>query len=79
MLPKYAENHPTRTVHRGSHPAYNAEVRGNLNEVERVGRQQGWTKAQYKEAVDGVISENRQGLRKGEIKLNKNSIRKGAC
>ncbi|WP_349974841.1 AHH domain-containing protein [Pseudomonas sp. WHRI 8519] len=77
-LPKYEEGHPTRTIHRGSHPTYNAQVRNSLNEIELVGREQGLTKEQYRSAVKDVISENRQGLRRGEIKLNKNSIR-GVC
>ena len=50
-----------------------------MNEVEKIGRQEKWTQAQYKAAVDDIISENRQGLRKGKIKLNKNSIRGVAC
>jgi RHS repeat-associated protein len=78
-LPTHPANHPVRTVHLGPHPGYTAEVRGNLNEIDRVGREQGWTKEQYKAALDDVIVENRQGLRTGETKLNKNSIRTGAC
>ncbi|WP_446731157.1 AHH domain-containing protein [Pseudomonas sp. CFBP 13711] len=78
-LPTHAENHPVRTVHLGPHPGYTAEVRGNLNEIERVGREQGWSKQQYKAAPDDMIVEDRQGLRKGETKLNKNSVRKGEC
>ncbi|QOJ91679.1 MULTISPECIES: RHS repeat-associated core domain-containing protein [Pseudomonas] len=78
-LPTHEELHPTRTVHRGSHPGYSRDVKASLNEVEKIGRQEKWTQAQYKAAVDDIISENRQGLRKGKIKLNKNSIRGVAC
>lgn len=58
-LPKYAENHPARTMHRGSHATYNAKVKNSLNEIEMIGREQGWTKDQYRSAVNDVISENR--------------------
>jgi uncharacterized protein RhaS with RHS repeats len=78
-LPTHAENHPTRTIHRGSHPGYTTEVRNGLNEIELVGRQQGWNQTQYQSAVNDLISDNRQGLRTGEIRLNKNSVRTGAC
>ncbi|UXH42316.1 RHS domain-containing protein [Pseudomonas promysalinigenes] len=78
-LPTLEEFNPARTIHRGSHPGYSRDVKASLNEVEKVGRQEKWTQAQYKAAVDDIISENRQGLRKGQIKLNKNSIRGGAC
>ncbi|MEB6587829.1 RHS domain-containing protein [Pseudomonas asiatica] len=78
-LPTHEEFHPMRTIHRGSHPGYNRDVKVSLNEVEKIGRQEKWTQAQYKAAVDDIISDNRQGLRKGQIKLNKNSIRGGAC
>lgn len=77
-LPKYAENHPVRTVHRGSHPAYNEQVVERLREIELRGLEHGWTKDQYRSAVNDLITENRQGLRRGQIKLNKNSVR-GTC
>ncbi len=78
-LPKYAENHPTRTVHRGSHPAYSSEVAERLDDIHEVGRENGWTQKQYKAATDELIVERRQGLRNGSVKLNKNSVRSGTC
>jgi len=78
-LSKYAENHPTCTVHRGSHPAYSSEVAERLNDIHEVGRENGWTQKQYKAATEELIIERRQGLRNGSVKLNKNSIRSGAC
>ncbi|MGE8046206.1 AHH domain-containing protein [Pseudomonas alabamensis] len=67
-----------RTVHRGSHPSYNAQVRNSLRKIELRGLEHGWTKDQYRSAVNDLITENRQGLRSGQIKLNKNSVR-GTC
>lgn len=67
-----------RTVHRGSHSEYNTQVLDRLREIEIRGLEHGWTKDQYRSAVNDLITENRQGLRRGQIKLNKNSVR-GTC
>nr|WP_254171096.1 MULTISPECIES: AHH domain-containing protein [Pseudomonas] len=35
-LPTHEEFHPTRTIHRGSHPGYSRDVKASLNEVEKL-------------------------------------------
>ncbi|WP_122523817.1 RHS repeat-associated core domain-containing protein [Pseudomonas viridiflava] len=78
-LPKYAENHPTRTIHRGSHASYTASVEQKLDIVHEYGKSNGWTKAEYEKAVNNIISSERKGLRSGTTKLNSASVRGVAC
>ncbi|AYN97367.1 hypothetical protein EAW52_20305 [Pseudomonas sp. LTJR-52] len=78
-LPKYVENHAARTVHRGSHPKYTENIRADLDALHSYGKSKNWNSSQYREALEKLIIENRQGLRSGRILLNKNSIRTGGC
>ncbi|MNJ60864.1 hypothetical protein D3C77_566250 [compost metagenome] len=76
-LPKYGENHPVRTVHRGSHAQYTAAVEKKLDIIHEYGKKNGWTKADYQKAIHGVMVDARKGLRSGKTMLNKNSVRGG--
>ncbi|BCV62866.1 RHS repeat-associated core domain-containing protein [Shewanella algae] len=73
FLPTDESLHPTRSIHRGRHTT---QVSRNLAEqmdaVVEVGKQQGWTKPQYRKALDSIISQERQLLRSGHRALNKN-------
>ncbi|MEE4857779.1 RHS repeat-associated core domain-containing protein, partial [Pseudomonas alliivorans] len=78
-LPKYAENHPTRTIHRGSHAQYTASIEQKLDQVHEYGKNNGWTKAEYNRAVNNIIASERKGLRSGITMLNSASVRGIAC
>nr|WP_283088166.1 AHH domain-containing protein [Pseudomonas sp. KB-10] len=78
-LPTNETAHPTRTIHKGSHPGYNKSVRQQLDIIARVGEKNGWVEADYKKAVSGVLRNERAGLRNGRTMLNKNSIRAVRC
>jgi uncharacterized protein RhaS with RHS repeats len=78
-LPKYEENHPVRTVHRGSHAQYNSAVEKKLDIIHEYGKKNGWTKADYQKAIHGVMVDERKGLRAGKTMLNKNSVRGATC
>ncbi|WP_177205388.1 AHH domain-containing protein, partial [Pseudomonas syringae] len=78
-LPKYAESHPTRTIHRGSHADYTTSVEKQLDSVHKYGVENGWTKGDYDEAVNKIIATERKGLRSGTTRLNSASVRGVAC
>ncbi|RMV28978.1 hypothetical protein ALP12_200182 [Pseudomonas savastanoi pv. phaseolicola] len=78
-LPKYAESHPTRTVHRGSHAEYTARIEKKLDVASDYGKVNGWSKGDYEKVVNGIIADERKGLRSGTTKLNSASVRGIAC
>ncbi|MDF5835378.1 RHS repeat-associated core domain-containing protein [Pseudomonas syringae] len=78
-LPKYAESHPTRTIHRGSHAEYTARIEKRLNIASDYGKINGWNKGDYEKVVNGIIADERKGLRSGTTKLNSASVRGIAC
>nr|WP_245227971.1 RHS repeat-associated core domain-containing protein [Pseudomonas sp. PvP027] len=78
-LPKYAESHPTRTIHRGSHADYTTSVEKQLDSVHKYGVENGWTKGDYDKAVNKIIATERKGLRSGTTRLNSASVRGVAC
>ncbi|WP_234778890.1 AHH domain-containing protein, partial [Pseudomonas amygdali] len=78
-LPKYAESHPTRTIHRGSHADYTTSVEQQLDSVHKYGVENGWTKGDYDKAVNQIIAAERKGLRSGTTMLNSASVRGVAC
>ncbi|GGY45224.1 PAAR-like domain-containing protein [Pseudoduganella albidiflava] len=78
-LPCDEKNHPTRTVHKGSHPGYSVVIAEELTDIDMRGRESGWGQAQYKSAIEDLITEKRVQLRRGEIMLNKNSKRSNSC
>ena len=73
FLPTDASLHPTRSIHLGRHTT---KVSRNLAEqmdaIVRVGKQQGWSQAQYQQALKSIISQERQLLKSGQRALNKN-------
>jgi hypothetical protein len=73
FLPTEEALHSTRSIHSGRHTT---QVSRNLAEqmdaVAEVGRQQGWSQQQYRQALDTIISQERQLLKSGERALNKN-------
>ncbi|RMS71085.1 YD repeat-containing protein [Pseudomonas syringae pv. aceris] len=78
-LPKYAESHPTRTIHRGSHAEYTARIEKKLDVASDYGKVNGWSKGDYEKVVNGIIADERKGLRSGTTKLNSASVRGIAC
>nr|WP_256584132.1 AHH domain-containing protein [Pseudomonas sp. SDI] len=76
-LPKYAESHPVRTIHRGPHPSYSKKIKGDLNMALELGSKNNWNTTQYRNAADDLVMQNRQDLRRGKTLLNKASIRGG--
>ena len=78
-LPKYEENHPARTVLRGSLAQYTAAVEKELDIIHDYGKKNGWSKTDYQKAIHGVMVDERKGLRSGKTMLNKNSVRGVGC
>ncbi|QKZ02409.1 RHS domain-containing protein [Pseudomonas eucalypticola] len=76
-LPTQPENHPTRTIHRGSHPQYTASVEAKLDAIHEHGHSNGWSKAEYDRAVRATIVNERKGLRTGQTMLNKKFNQRG--
>ncbi|AMA50404.1 AHH domain-containing protein [Flavobacterium covae] len=72
-LPKDAGGHPTRSQHNGwnkQHKAYNADIRAELDRIDRKGMAQGWDQARYKAEIEKLRSKTRKGLREGRIKCH---------
>ena len=74
-LPTSEDVHPTRTIHRGSHPEYKKATEREMNRLVELGEKNNWTQADYKKALDDLTTKQRAELRKGKVILNKNSIR----
>jgi hypothetical protein len=45
-------------------------VKEQMDEAARQGKRENWSQAQYHDTLRGIIAENRQELRKGNISLN---------
>lgn len=61
-----------RSIHQGRHvEKYSEELAEKMSRIERAGEVAGWTQAQYREKLERLISETRQRLKHGEIKLNR--------
>ena len=43
-----------------------------MDEIVEIGQQAGWSQAQYREALRGLLREERRALKAGERALNKN-------
>jgi hypothetical protein len=72
-LPKDQGAHPTRSQHNGwnkQHKSYNADIKDQLDRIDRKGMQQGWDQAKYKAEIEKIRSKTRKGLREGKIKCH---------
>ncbi|MBE1555924.1 RHS repeat-associated core domain-containing protein [Sporosarcina limicola] len=72
-LPTSRDNHPTRSVHRGFtsfHYKYNEDIRAELTVLVDKGKEEKWTSQQYRGAMQDLINEQRQELRKGRTKVH---------
>jgi RHS repeat-associated protein len=72
-LPTDRRYHKTRSIHDGFnkfHSQYNADIRSQLTDLVEVGKANNWTKQQYHDALQNVINDTRQDLRKGKTKLH---------
>ncbi|MFL1996875.1 AHH domain-containing protein [Lysinibacillus irui] len=72
-LPTRRDNHPTRSIHRGYnsfHAQYNRDIRQELDILLEVGDKNKWTTQQYHDAIQELINDQRQDLRKGRTKLH---------
>ena len=73
FLPKNESLHPTRTIHNGRHTQNSMDqVSRNMNIIVNRGKAEGWNQAQYRSALNAMLSNYRQELRAGNIALNKN-------
>ena len=71
FLPKEATLHPTRSLHWGRHRvSVSRNLAKQMDEVVEIGRQLGWSQQQYRQALRGLISQERQLLRSGHRALN---------
>ncbi|MCO6565744.1 MAG: AHH domain-containing protein, partial [Apibacter sp.] len=78
-LPTSADAHPTRTIHKGSHPKYKDNIEKKMNKIFENGKNNKWTQKEYKNALRELIKSERANLRNGKTILNKNSIRAKGC
>ncbi|WP_370389351.1 AHH domain-containing protein [Snodgrassella alvi] len=70
-LPTSADAHSTRSVHNGYHSKYNTEMRFKMDAILETGKENNWTKKEYKKALNKLITTERANLRKGKTILNK--------
>ena len=78
-LPTSADAHPTRTIHKGSHPEYKKHIEKQMSDLLEIGQNNNWTQKEYKDALKKLIRSERANLRSGKTILNKNSIRAKGC
>ena len=72
-LPKCRNSHPIRTAHYCPHPGYRNSISAKLIAIELAGKSAGWTDAQYKDAVERLVTAERKYLHSGKTYFNKNS------
>lgn len=73
FLPTEETLHPTRSIHNGRHTTQvSRNMAEQMDAVVEVGKQQGWSQQKYQQALDTIISQERQLLKSGERALNKN-------
>lgn len=61
-----------RSIHQGRHAGRVNQSRGSkMDQVEKFGKQNGWSQVQYRTALDKIVLNERQLLRLGESQLNK--------
>jgi hypothetical protein len=71
-LPTDRQFHPIRSIHSGYnklHAQYNADMRVQLDDLVSFGKENNRTKEQYHDAMQNLINDTRQDLRKDKIKL----------
>lgn len=63
-----------RSIHQGRHAArVNQNLGSKMDRVQKVGKRENWDQAQYRKALDKIVSDERRLLRSGERQLNKNA------
>ncbi|PIT14810.1 hypothetical protein BGI32_06920 [Snodgrassella alvi] len=65
-LPRSADAHPTRTIHRGSHPKYTNSIEKKMDNLLKIGQNNNWTQTEYKDALRELIRSERANLRSGK-------------
>jgi hypothetical protein len=71
-LPKDEALHPTRSLHNGRHVTTAIEtIAERMDDIVRKGKSEGWSQAQYKEALEKMLSKERPELKAGNVPLNK--------
>ncbi|TDO20927.1 RHS repeat-associated core domain-containing protein [Pedobacter duraquae] len=68
-LPKDRSVHPTRSVHNGwnkQHALYNADITEQLDDIYETGVSEGWSKTDFRNAVDDLRKDAKNDLRKGK-------------
>jgi hypothetical protein len=74
FLPETAAAHPTRSIHQGRHlNSVSENFSDQMTTIANYGRQQGWSQAQYRQALDGIVAQERALLRSGDRALNRNA------
>ncbi|WP_339493278.1 RHS repeat-associated core domain-containing protein [Pseudomonas sp. EA_35y_Pfl1_P108] len=64
----------SRSIHQGRHAArVNQNLGSKMDQVHKVGKRENWNQAQYRKALDKIVSDERKLLRSGERQLNKNA------
>ena len=63
-----------RSIHQGRHAGrVNRNLGSKMDRVEIIGKRDNWNQAQYRKALDKIVSNERKLLRSGERQLNKNA------
>ncbi|MFJ7144576.1 RHS repeat-associated core domain-containing protein [Pseudomonas protegens] len=71
---KTAMKDPRRSIHEGRHAGRVSDnLAAKMTQVEQVGKRNNWNQAQYRKALDKIVSDERQLLRSGQRQLNKNA------
>ncbi len=73
-LPTQPEMHSTRSIHLGRHSvSVMAGMQQSMTNILDFGKINGWSQAQYNAALRGLLKEERQRLRAGEVALNRHA------
>ncbi len=74
FLPTEEGLHPTRSIHYGKHlNSVSENLANQMDAVVGVGKENGWTTQQYRQALDAIVVDERALLKSGERALNKNA------
>jgi len=73
-LPYNAKLYPSRSIHKGKHlQSVSDNLRQKMDSTVKMGRNAGWTRNNYAEALKSIIAEERTLLKSGNRRLNKNA------
>jgi hypothetical protein len=73
-LPTHAGQHPTRSIHMGRHSGdVMRDMKERMDALHFIGQSSGWNQSQYNAALRGMLAQQRQDLRAGNVPLNRHA------